>query len=310
MLKLPFFEELNHSYNILLAGAGGGHDIYSALPLYFMLQKMKKRILLASYSFTRIERTKADEICDNCSMVTHQTKSPENEFYFPEKWLADWFYEINHDTPIYTFHRVGPSRLLQAYQDLQKILQFDTVILVDGGSDALMKGDELGIGSAAEDISSIITVDKLKIKHTYLCCLGLGIDAYDGVRDSDSLKAVNELQNLNGCKGAILLMKNMTGVNEYIQAVKHANRNSEKNQSLVQNSIISALEGNYGMQKIGGKRFTQIYVHSLMQILWIFDLSIIRNRLLYPTMDNLNSLYEVEREIKDFRTNLKNKKTK
>ena len=52
MLELPFFKELKKSRNILLAGAGGGLDIFSGLPLYFGLKAACKQVHLANLSFS------------------------------------------------------------------------------------------------------------------------------------------------------------------------------------------------------------------------------------------------------------------
>ena len=38
-MKLPFFDELDEAQNILIAGAGGGFDVFGGLPLYFWLKK-------------------------------------------------------------------------------------------------------------------------------------------------------------------------------------------------------------------------------------------------------------------------------
>ena len=35
--QLPFFQELDRAGTILIAGAGGGFDVFSGLPLYFNL---------------------------------------------------------------------------------------------------------------------------------------------------------------------------------------------------------------------------------------------------------------------------------
>jgi hypothetical protein len=34
-MKIPFFSELEGANNILIAGAGGGFDVFCGLPLYF-----------------------------------------------------------------------------------------------------------------------------------------------------------------------------------------------------------------------------------------------------------------------------------
>lgn len=51
MLELPFFKELENAQNILLAGAGGGFDIFSGLPLNFDLEAGGKQVHLAHRYF-------------------------------------------------------------------------------------------------------------------------------------------------------------------------------------------------------------------------------------------------------------------
>jgi hypothetical protein len=49
-LTLPFFKEIEYAQSILLAGAGGGFDIFSGLPLYFGLRNLGKQVYLANRS--------------------------------------------------------------------------------------------------------------------------------------------------------------------------------------------------------------------------------------------------------------------
>ena len=55
MLTLPFFTALEPCRRVLLAGAGGGFDIFCGLPLYFGLRGAGKEVFLANLSFTRLE---------------------------------------------------------------------------------------------------------------------------------------------------------------------------------------------------------------------------------------------------------------
>src|SRR5262245_27852268 len=55
MFTLPFIRELSASRRVLLAGAGGGFDIFCGLPLYFALREQGKEVYLANLSFTRLE---------------------------------------------------------------------------------------------------------------------------------------------------------------------------------------------------------------------------------------------------------------
>lgn len=45
--------------------------------------------------------------------------------------------------------------VFKAYQALVKQLNIDTIVLVDGGTDSLMRGDEEQLGSPHEDMCSI-----------------------------------------------------------------------------------------------------------------------------------------------------------
>ena len=53
-LNLPILEQVSGSQNILIAGMGGGFDIFCGLPLYFELQGLGYEIHLASFSFSDI----------------------------------------------------------------------------------------------------------------------------------------------------------------------------------------------------------------------------------------------------------------
>ena len=94
--------------------------------------------------------------------------------YFPEKYLCQWFREKQKaEVDVYCFQGCGVKILLQGYRALVEHLSPDTIILVDGGTDSLMRGDEDGLGTPCEDISSILAVNELDLPRKYLSCLGL-----------------------------------------------------------------------------------------------------------------------------------------
>ena len=51
-LNLPIFDQLESAKSILIAGAGGGFDVFAGLPIYFALRDMGKTVHLANFSFT------------------------------------------------------------------------------------------------------------------------------------------------------------------------------------------------------------------------------------------------------------------
>ena len=62
--RIPLFDELVDSKTILLAGAGGGYDITSGIPLYVALNEMGKEVIMANLSFSLLaDGEKISSIC-------------------------------------------------------------------------------------------------------------------------------------------------------------------------------------------------------------------------------------------------------
>ena len=80
--------------------------------------------------------------------------------YFPERTLSRWFRDAEgEEVPVYGFRRCGVAPLREAYETLRRKLGLDALVLVDGGTDSLMRGDEFGLGTPDEDITSIVAAD-------------------------------------------------------------------------------------------------------------------------------------------------------
>ena len=73
--------------------------------------------------------------------------------------------------------------LYEAYISIIEKFNIDTIILVDGGTDSLLFGDEKQVGSPLEDLTSVVTVAKISQKFDnikcYLYCTALYIDDID-----------------------------------------------------------------------------------------------------------------------------------
>lgn len=54
-LNLPILEQLSACKNLLIAGMGGGFDIFCGLPIYFELQGRGQTVHLANFSFSLIK---------------------------------------------------------------------------------------------------------------------------------------------------------------------------------------------------------------------------------------------------------------
>jgi hypothetical protein len=308
MLQLPFFRELAAAERVLLAGAGGGYDIFCGLPLYFALRDAGKQVFLANLSFTPLHSVTGRHLTEDLVEVTADSEGPRFINYFPEGYLSRWFRQLGEEVPIYCFGRTGARPLLAAYRILQEQLRPDTVILVDGGTDSLMRGDEVGLGTPQEDIASIAAVDELQVARKLLVCLGFGVDTFHGVCHAYFLEAVAELTRVGGFLGTFSLLADMPEVERYRAAAAAVFASMPNHPSIVTSSIISALEGRYGdyhaTERTAGSK---LWINPLMALYWCFQLGPVARRILYlDALKQTEDYDEISVLITRFRAKQKN----
>jgi hypothetical protein len=281
MLENPFFCSLEESTNILVAGAGGGYDIFCGLPLYFALEKSGKKVHLANLSFSFLPQAKNDRLSPSILEVNASTNQVND--YFPELYLSQWFKEKQEQyVPVHCFERTGVKPLLASYKALVSKHSIDTIILVDGGTDSLMRGNEDGLGTPQEDIASITAVNELEIERKMLVCLGFGVDHFHGVSNDLSLKAIADLTNAKGFLGMFSLLNDMLEVKKYREATEYVFEKMPDNISIVSSSILSALSGHYGNYQATSKtKSSKLWINPLMCAYLCFDLKAVADRILY-----------------------------
>jgi hypothetical protein len=188
----PLFEALGRSDRVLIAGAGGGFDVYAGLPLAIALWDRGVQAHLANLSFSQLELLGLDVWLDaNVARVTPTTAGLDE--YFPERTLARWLRDQSLPDTVYALARTGVQPLGAAYRALIDHLGIDAIVLVDGGTDILMRGDEAGLGTPSEDITSLAAAADLDLPVKLVTCIGFGIDAYHGVRHTQVLENIAEL---------------------------------------------------------------------------------------------------------------------
>jgi len=306
---IQFFSEIEDSKNILIAGAGGGFDVYCGIPLYFSLKGMGKNITLANFSFTLLEETTSVKITNCCYKVTASDKDLSGRNYFPEKYLAAWFAYEGEKVDIFAFSHTGVTPLKHSYKYLINELEIDTVILVDGGTDSLMFGDEEKLGTPQEDICSMAAVYRTGIKKQYLLSVGFGVDDFHGVSHYRFLENVAELERDGGYLGLFQLTKQMDEYKMYADAVKYANLQMAGMESIVSNSIVSAAAGNYGNYHVINRTAgSELWINPLMTIYWCFDLrSVITKNKYYHLVKDSNSMGQLNTALSEYRRALDEK---
>ncbi len=308
---LPFFDRLNQSERVIVAGAGGGFDIFCGLPLYFYLKERGKTVTLANLSFSNLYGVEGRELRPQIIEVGAQAGGSTH--YFPEKHLSQWFETQGEDVPVWCFHRTGVIPLAEAYDALVEEKKPDTVILVDGGTDSLMRGDESGLGTPQEDIASIAAVDQIKyyVKQKLLVCVGFGVDAFHGVCHAQFLEAVADLIKVDGYLGACSLLGSDEAVMKYKDATQFVFKAMPNHPSIVSSSVISAVDGEYGDYHAAPERTegSKLWINPLMALMWAFDLQKVASRCLYLGQVKKTRTYrELNLTIETFRASLKEKK--
>jgi hypothetical protein len=303
MLNLLFLTELEKARRVLLAGAGGGYDVFCGLPLYHALRGAGKEVFLANLSFTPLAALTGRRPAPAVLEVTADTAGPGFLNYFPEGYLCQWYRRQGEEVKVYCFERTGVGPLREAYRVLAGELGVDTVVLVDGGTDSLMRGDEPGLGTPQEDIASIAAVDDLAVDRKLLVCLGFGVDAYHGVCHYYFLEAVAELAREGAFLGALSLLADMPEAQRYSEAAAAVHNGMPQHPSIVTSSILSALDGRYGdyhaTPRTAGSR---LWINPLMTLYWAFRLEAVARRVLYlDAVKRTESWAEVNRVILEFR---------
>jgi hypothetical protein len=62
---------------------------------------------------------------------------------------------------LWSFHKTGTRPLLENYRALVEHLGIDGILLIDGGVDSLVRGDEAGRGTMIEDAILLYAVNEL-----------------------------------------------------------------------------------------------------------------------------------------------------
>ncbi|MEO1289379.1 MAG: DUF1152 domain-containing protein [Chloroflexota bacterium] len=306
-LNLPILEQLKNSKNILVAGCGGGFDVFCGLPIYFTLREMGKNVHLANYSFSalNIARHYCNTISLEADLLEGATADIPEDLqlgYYPEGYLSRWFRDVDGTpTTIWMFSKVGPALLKTLYEKLIAHLEIDALILLDGGVDSLMIGDEMGAGTLLEDTISLVAVQNLDIPVKILGCLGFGSEIE--VAHNNALDNMATLVKEGAFKGACALTKDMPVYQQYESASKYVWEQPSHHKSQINMRVVSAVNGyfdNYHMYD--DYKPLPVFVSPLMSLYWFFDAdSVIERSLLADAIRDTHTIEEAYQATIRFR---------
>jgi hypothetical protein len=276
---------------ILLCGCGGGFDFVHSLTLYPELMRLGKNVVIGSYSFGDPNKiTGAIDVLKHAGVVAKRVTAASTpaSHYGPEVHICS-FLDLRYPSlaPHFVYAYYARSftvplltRLYQKFIDSHSI---DGIVLVDGGSDSLMVGDEEGLGDPIEDAVSVTTVASLKgLKARVLISIGLGTDRFNQVSDAASLRAIAELTRMGGFLGAVSLEPEAVGSRFYRDCLEHIYQR-QGFRSVLAGTIASAVEGCFGRDEVPlvlQERVQpgQLFLWPLMAVLWGFDVETVARR--------------------------------
>ena len=277
---------------VLLCGCGGGFDFVHGLALYPELVRLGKRVVIGSYSFGDPRRIGGEApvvFREGDAIVRRVTAASEPDSdYAPEIHVCSFLDgrypdAAPHFAYAYYARAFTVPSLTRLYRALVARHDVDAVVLVDGGTDSLMAGDEEGLGDPIEDAVSVATVAGLDgLRAKVLLSAGFGADRFNHVSDGASLRAVAELTALGGFLGVASLEPGTPALETYATALEHIYAR-QTFRSVLAGAIVSAARGWYGtgdVPPILASRVApgQMFGWPLMAMLWGFDVDVVARR--------------------------------
>jgi hypothetical protein len=182
----------------------------------------------------------------------------------------------------------GVQPLLKYLREQVDKMGIDTVVVVDGGVDALMRGDERGSGTLLEDAVTLTAVAQLDVPNKILMCMGFGTEAEEGLCHYRALENIAALAANGGFLGTCSLTPQMECFEKYKTYSEIAWEGKRK--SHIHTRIIPAVMGQFGDQTMyegvdarvcGQSKEIASFVNPLMGICWFFDLMKVYERNLF-----------------------------
>lgn len=297
-LPIPVVMTLQKSKNILIMGMGGGFDVFSGIPIYLTLEKMGIKSHLANFthaSWSEIpNHTQIIPMSPGCMGVTGNIiQASEN---MPEAYLSSWFKDIeSKEVVVWTFKR---DQSVKEYSNslnvLVKHLDIDTILLVDGGVDSIMQGDEEGSGTMMEDTLTLAAVKNANVKNKLLACVGFGTEIEEKLSHYLALENMANITKQGGFYGSCSLVGFMDCFKKYKEICEHVWNQPGHRKSHVQTRIIPAAEGEFGdFHMFPMEKKADVFISPLMSVYWFFNAeAAIFNNKIIPVIEEQETFFE------------------
>ena len=165
-------------------------------------------------------------------------------------------------------------------------------MLIDGGIDLILRGDEISIGTPSEDLTSLAAVAQLEVP-ARIACLGLGAEIRDGIAHEQVFARIAELTRAGGYLGADALVAATPRGQLYARAHDYVtSHQATRKQSHVHKVVRAAMAGEYGAIA------PHVWLSPLLAMYWWFELGAVADS--HCFLDQLRgtqSIWEVAARI-------------
>ena len=280
---------------VFLTGCGGGFDFVHSMCLIPELKRQHKSFIIGSYSFGLPESIQAETIFSSTTSVPViakrvTAKSSCSSHYCPEVAICAFLdSEYPEDSPHSVYAYYARAFSVPILSDLHKLLidlhNIDAVVMFDGGSDSLVRGNESGLGDPIEDAVSVAAVAGItdpRILFKALLCIGIGADRFNDVSDCSTLRNIAEITRLGGFLGAVSLEMGSAGYEFYKKCLEYI-YTQQSFRSVLSGSILAAAQGHFGSEvvpELTGGRVQRggLFVWPLMSMIWGFEPRVVADR--------------------------------
>jgi hypothetical protein len=282
---------------VLVSGAGGGFDVVAGLGIALALREQGHEVHLGNLSFTKLGAVKGGEWLDDVVLRVDDRCSPADS-YAPEVWLSEWW-----QGPVHCFRVAGCRQLTAGYRLLAERLGLDGIVLVDGGVDAFLRGDEFSLGTPTWDHLSLAAASSLELPLKVAACVGFGAEQRDKICHAQALHRFADLTREGAFLGVESLIARTKIGRLWGEAVDHIHaRQGPLKQSVVVDSIRAAMRGEYGEMSVNARtQQTPLWISPLMALCWYFDLdAVARAKPYLAALRETETVEEGSRLINDY----------
>ena len=191
MLDAGIERQLDGVRRALVFGCGGGYDVVCGLPLTLAFEARGIEVELANCSFTGLDQVRGGRRLSEGLLAVDADS--ERSGYFPEGHLCRFARQVERrERRVYCFNPAGLDPYRRDVAHLVGELQPDLVLLVDGGVDSLVRGDEFSLGTPLLDALTIGACEPLASRKLLATTASAMLAALDGQHGEHTLNAYME----------------------------------------------------------------------------------------------------------------------